>query len=983
MAKDKQPAKQKDITELIKKQNAFKEDLNAIDKSFSNMSTEVKEYVANAGTVVDGVGNFLTMQRDSLAGFNKELTASFRATRNWADRIKFDINSLADENIRDVNEQISQFGDMQSETGKFMEKRLAALMEELRDADQEKTQSIFAEMHAMRDQGMKQLSKEEADRFDFMSKTAMRGLDSLTSKTSILKGAITESLGSIDKFAEGLLGGGILGKFVGATIRRRKAHKEAQASMAGQLQMTGQQDVATAGGKAFAGSRFTQGEGHEGSQAKAFDMGFKAVVAELREQNQNFKELIGLEHKSTNAVLDQKEDAAEQRRINERRHDELIDAQGEGGGGGDADPCPRIPGGFMNAVLAALSGKWVAQAANFLMTPLKKVVGAVAGGIGKAVGFIMPKKWSAGLSKFFKSTDKAQSSALSMSDRRTNFLKKITDKLKGIFQSILKTIKNIFNGVKDVVSSIIKTIGKVLKSIGDVINSVMKSLGKILKTIGKGIADFMGMLAKGISHFGKPQALIGALALTIVAAGIFIFAKAMGEFTKVSWKAVGVAAVSMLVLVGSLTALGALMMSGVGAVALLLGAVALVVVAGAMWILGKAMQEFAGAVDKAIPFFELLGTIIVDSITAVGDAIATVVSAIAGGLVEVITTITDTFERLSSPAVGPGLFLTAGGIIAVTAALAGFMAVGAGGAVLGAAANVVAGVGNWVAGWFGQEKAPSAMEILGALASFPVQDLLEAPKAIDGMIGALNRFAAVEIDGDQARETIGVIASLGGALKAFQVNEPGLLGTIGGFLGGAMKKATGWLGSLLGIEQKEKKDPLQLLEEIVAFVPQLVSAAAPLQRFSNALLSIMQVLTSSSKGVSLYWLTKAMKDIAYARRYEGLDGAIKSLDKLGDAFDKLSDALFKMEQVDVDQVGYVLQRLTDMNQDIKDTRTARQMLQQETLIGRLGLLGDDSKKPQGNMIRTSNVVNNTQTFAMPINPRNNESSLNDLLARRR
>ena len=74
MAKDKQPAKQKDITELIKKQNAFKEDLNAIDKSFSNMSTEVKEYVANAGTVVDGVGNFLTMQRDSLTLHHLEQT---------------------------------------------------------------------------------------------------------------------------------------------------------------------------------------------------------------------------------------------------------------------------------------------------------------------------------------------------------------------------------------------------------------------------------------------------------------------------------------------------------------------------------------------------------------------------------------------------------------------------------------------------------------------------------------------------------------------------------------------------------------------------------------------------------------------------------------------------------------------------------------------------------------------------------------------
>ena len=89
------------------------------------------------------------------------------------------------------------------------------------------------------------------------------------------------------------------------------------------------------------------------------------------------------------------------------------------------------------------------------------------------------------------------------------------------------------------------------------------------------------------------KVLKGAAALVLVAAAVFVFGKAVQEFMKVSWEAVGMAVVSMLALVGALALVGTIMMSGVGAVAILAGAAAMLVIAAAMFVLGKAIQEIA------------------------------------------------------------------------------------------------------------------------------------------------------------------------------------------------------------------------------------------------------------------------------------------------------------------------------------------------------------------------------------------------------
>lgn len=111
-----------------------------------------------------------------------------------------------------------------------------------------------------------------------------------------------------------------------------------------------------------------------------------------------------------------------------------------------------------------------------------------------------------------------------------------------------------------------------------------------------------GGVMDGISKIDMNKVLKGAAAMVIVAAAVFVFAKAVQEFMGVSWSAVGMAVVSMLALVGAVALLGMIMTSGVGAVAIIAGAAAMLIVAAAMLVLAVALK----IMSQAIPNFMLL-----------------------------------------------------------------------------------------------------------------------------------------------------------------------------------------------------------------------------------------------------------------------------------------------------------------------------------------------------------------------------------------
>ena len=141
---------------------------------------------------------------------------------------------------------------------------------------------------------------------------------------------------------------------------------------------------------------------------------------------------------------------------------------------------------------------------------------------------------------------------------------------------------------------------------------------------GGGAIAGKGSITQSMSKINMNAVLKGAAALVIVAAAVFVFGKAVQEFMKVSWSAVGMAVVSMLALVASVALLGAIMMSGVGAVAILAGAAAMLVIASSVLILGHALQ----AIGKG---FEMMGAgiqTLVPNLTAVGSSVLGLVAMI-------------------------------------------------------------------------------------------------------------------------------------------------------------------------------------------------------------------------------------------------------------------------------------------------------------------------------------------------------------------
>ena len=239
------------------------------------------------------------------------------------------------------------------------------------------------------------------------------------------------------------------------------------------------------------------------------------------------------------------------------------------------------------------------------------------------------------------------------------------------------------------------------------------------KSGGGGAISGKGSIMDGMSKINMSAVLKGAAAMLIVAGAVFVFGKAVQEFMKVSWSAVGMAVVSMLALVGSIALLGAIMSSGVGAVAILAGAAAMVVVASSMYILGKALQEIGKG-------FGAIGQL--------GETLGMIVPMTAG-----IASLAGSIALLSGSLVGLGL--------AGIAALPGLMAL-----------SMVGGITTMVGGLFGDGESGGGDESMEALLT-----------EIQGLRADLNAGkVAVYLDG--AKVTSGIRNVVNGA----KVNSYGL-----------------------------------------------------------------------------------------------------------------------------------------------------------------------------------------------------------------
>ena len=114
-------------------------------------------------------------------------------------------------------------------------------------------------------------------------------------------------------------------------------------------------------------------------------------------------------------------------------------------------------------------------------------------------------------------------------------------------------------------------------------------------------------MMQGLTKIDWKKMLAGAAAMVLVAAAVWIMAKAMQEFsTGVTWDGVLKGIVAMGALTLAILALGIIMSSGYGTLMILAGAAAMLIMAGAMWVLGKALQEIAVGVDAVVPALKSL-----------------------------------------------------------------------------------------------------------------------------------------------------------------------------------------------------------------------------------------------------------------------------------------------------------------------------------------------------------------------------------------
>ena len=175
---------------------------------------------------------------------------------------------------------------------------------------------------------------------------------------------------------------------------------------------------------------------------------------------------------------------------------------------------------------------------------------------------------------------------------------------KALGMDMGKVAGSIGKGLKDLLMWPVKKIGGLFGGAGKKATESVTSKAKDSiseKITGGGDIGKKGGIMDSMSKIKMSEVLKGAAAMLVVAAAVFVFGKAVQEFMKVSWEAVGMAVVSMLALVGAVALLGAIMMSGVGAVAIIAGAAAMLLIASAVLVLGIGLQ----AIGKG---FEMLSS---------------------------------------------------------------------------------------------------------------------------------------------------------------------------------------------------------------------------------------------------------------------------------------------------------------------------------------------------------------------------------------
>jgi len=318
-----------------------------------------------------------------------------------------------------------------------------------------------------------------------------------------------------------------------------------------------------------------------------------------------------------------------------------------------------------------------------------------------------------------------------------------------------------------------------------------------------------------------------------------------------------------------------------------------------------------------------------DIISTIGDVIVNVITAIGNVIGNVLEGVVSTFERFGAAGLATGIAGTAVSIGILSAAILAFAAASAGGKVLGSIGNVIGGFLSL----FGGGSPPTALEIIAALSTMEPGSLVKLPKLIDDISSSLARFGGIEVDTDGAENAIWIIAEIADELG--------------------------------------DDDVLTALSRL---------SRINMSKFADGLLSLFSITKLGEQDVgNLFSMLNKTFDFLDIIPAKLVDEKAEAFNKLATSIGNVANEMIKLDGVNMDNAGYALQLAQQQNIQSQPVSLA------ERLFGAFApdeLMNRQQSQPtiQAPMQISSN---NSQHFHGNINARNPDTSLNNLLSRRR
>ena len=222
---------------------------------------------------------------------------------------------------------------------------------------------------------------------------------------------------------------------------------------------------------------------------------------------------------------------------------------------------------------------------------------------------------------------------------------------------------------------------------------MLSRLGKGIGDLGKGIGAALGGLlrgtlvglADGLKALGDPKVLLGVLALAGIAVTLWVAGKALKDFADIKWESIAKAGVVIVGLTLTVMALGALMASGYGTIAILAGVAALAGMGAALLVLGKAIQAVGTGLESITKSIVLLGQLNGDNLInvakgvgalgvalasfGVGSAVGGIMSTVAGGFSKLFGDGSMLDQLKAFAAIGPNLVMAGMGITTISSSI--------------------------------------------------------------------------------------------------------------------------------------------------------------------------------------------------------------------------------------------------------------------------------------------------------------------------